>query len=166
MCMITGNVTTDTDYVGLMLTNKALHKVLNDAPTLAAWLAARKGERQACEFAAMRLHRQDVFSSLLVIFKVPEASALKPQRYAQQRQQQQQQAMDTSPLHLACKAGFEDAVRRLLPQVRAFAPTHVKQGRLGDSRTVREYCACLCKGFACLCAIDLMCQAYTRTYLR
>jgi len=120
-CLVIGNVASETDYVGLMLTNKALHKVLSDGPTLAAWLTARKGEQQAFELTALRLRRQDVFCSLLVIYQVKEASALQLQHYAQQRQQQQQQAMDTSPLHLACKAGFVKAVRRLLPQVCAFA---------------------------------------------
>jgi len=61
------------------------------------------------------------------MFQVSEASALKPQQYAQKRKQQQQQAMDSSPLHLACEAGFLEAVRTLLrlPQVSVLASVYV-----------------------------------------
>jgi len=110
MCLITSNVASDADYMGLMLTNKSLHTFLTSTLPLSAWLAACKGEQQAFEFAAVQLRRQDVFCKLLVIFQGSEASALKPQQYARKRKQQQQQAMDSSPLHLACKAGFLEAV--------------------------------------------------------
>jgi len=124
LCLITGHMASGVNYAGLMLSNKELCKLLGHPLAVSAWLAHR-GEQQALRLAALRLRSDIVFCELLDRFQVPNASALRPQQYFKQQQQRQQmswgEAMDTSPLHLACEAGFVRAVQRLLPQVCARA---------------------------------------------